>query len=54
MGKIINLRAHFASWWGTVNSSWDLLGECASSSDHVVISGVYLHFNNEVKIVSCP
>ena len=53
-GFLINLLAHYPCYRRTINSTRTLLGDCVTSSDHVVIYGINLGFDHELKILSCP
>ena len=53
-GCLINLLAHYPYYKCTINSTGTLLGDCATSSDHVVIYGINLSYDHEFKILSCP
>ena len=53
-GFLINFLVHYPCYRRTINSTRTLLGDCATSSDHVVIYGINLGFDHELKILSCP
>ena len=52
MRCLFNLLAHYPCYRHTISSTKTLFGKCASSSDHVVIYGIILDYDNEVKILS--
>ena len=53
-GCLLNLVAHYPCYISTINSTRALFGDCASSTDHVVIYGINLGYDNELKMQSRP
>ena len=51
---LLNLLAHYPCYRCTINSTRALFGDCASSNDHVVIYGIVLDNDYEVKMLSRP
>ena len=45
---------HYSCYWCTINSPRFLLGDCATYSDHIVIYGIDLDYDHEVKMQSRP
>ena len=50
----LNLLAHYLCYWYTINGTKSLIGECATSSDHIVIYGISLDYDHEFKMQSRP
>ena len=50
---LFNLLAHYPYYRRTINSTETLFGDSASSSDHVVIYGIVLKYDDELKMLSC-
>ena len=51
---LLNLLVHYPCYKRTINSARSLLGDCASSTDHVVIYDAVLQRDNELKMLSRP
>ena len=53
-GVYLNLLAHYPCCRRTINNTRTLFGDCASSTDDVVIYGINLGYDNELKMQSRP
>ena len=53
-GCHLTLLAHYSWYWCTLNGPKSLLGDCATSSDYVVIYRINLDYNHVLRMLSRP
>ena len=53
-GCHLTLLTHYSCYWRSIKSTRPLLGDCATTSDHVVIYGINLDYDHELKMQSRP
>ena len=54
VGGLLNLLAHYPCSRRTINNTKTLLGDCATSNDNVVIYGIVLIYDYELKMLFRP